>query len=102
MRQFKTRDEAEKFIIGILNSETWKFIKEVLEDRENGLFQQIGDPTQTSDGRALLNGRLLEIKFLARLPQNLANNLVKPQEEPDDGIEDTIIRKPGEPEVVTH
>lgn len=70
-----TEEETLDFVRRLVNSEFWKWILERLEARERNVFRELSSAATTADGRAMLTGRLLEIKDLENFPMTALGHL---------------------------
>ena len=98
-----TDEQTLDFVRRLLNSEFWKWIVERLEARERNVFKELTNPTTTADGRAMLNGRLIEIKDLENFPMTTLIQLEDQQKQTkqtENGIDDSQIRSFTAPNIV--
>ena len=104
MRQFASDREAEEFFIKLLTSETWKFIEEIIHDSEERVWHELNNPELRENGRALLHGKLITLKWLANLPRTISSHYVPTGQAAQEGkfdSDETIIHKPSDPEIIT-
>lgn len=105
MKPFQNEREATEFLSQLLKSDFWDWTLTVLRGRETTIFAELGGQKLTADGRAMLTGRLLEIRYLLNFPsasfqffrgQQAAVDLANQEEREE------LIQKTAFPDVITH
>lgn len=66
--EFKDDKEALAFLAQFVSSDIWKWFEQVIRSRFELIVQKIAEPKTTADGRAMLNGRLIELHELLEFP----------------------------------
>lgn len=105
MKRFSSSEEAEQFFLEFMKSDYWKLMEEMVQGRIEQVMSLLGDSKTTSDGRAMLNGRLIELHYLKKSPENFLNFFQAQKDlfKVDDvSGEETLISKPSFPDIMTH
>lgn len=102
--EFKTLEQEEKFIIDFMVSQEWQFLKEMIEGRQRVIMGELGNPRTSTDGRAMLNGRLIETQFFLQVPQQMANYAKVNRElrGKQEDLKSETSQKLMHPDVITH
>ena len=68
MISFKDDKEALEFLARFIASETWQWFEQVIKARYNTILRELKNPKLTSDSRAMLTGRLIELHEMLDFP----------------------------------
>lgn len=68
MKPFQNETETLAFLQELLKSNFWEWIETVLRGRENTVYTELLNSKTSADGRAMLTGRLLELRYLLSFP----------------------------------
>lgn len=110
MFTFKDDAEALGFLAKFVSSETWKWFEQVIRAKFDTVLAELNNPKTTADGRAMLTGRLIELKYVLDFPVKSFEyfrgmEALKKELDADkltSGQKDRIIAKTAFPEIVTH
>jgi hypothetical protein len=102
--EFKNDPEFMEFLNNFIGSQFWKYQEEILRSREALLFKTLEDPQTTPDGRAMLTGRLIEIRRLLNEPVTMLAWFNANKQASGKGYSDDVMRisREANPDIVTH
>lgn len=97
---------ALEFLARFTSSDLWKWMEEVLKARRETIITQLDNPRTTADGRAMLNGRLVEIHRLLEFPVRSyqyyqGNKAAEADTKATPSQREAIISKVAFPDIVT-
>lgn len=98
MKFFKDLEEERRFWVKLSVSDFWPAILDVIEDRISEIESLLDDPRVPRDNDPRLFGRLMELKWVKKLPEAFLNSaelasLAKPEEEKEE-VKQRLVGNP--------